>query len=738
VRLAVGSETVVEGVVERITFESAESGFRVLKLAVEGRAERVAVVGTFPPMGLGARIRVRGRIEVDRKHGEQLRVESVVELAPDTLAGLERYLASGIVKGVGPKLAQRIVATFGFESLKVLEEQPQRLVEVEGLGAKRRSALAKAWREQRALRDVMVFLQTHGASGALAARIVKRYGARAMNVVSRAPYRLALDVVGVGFKTADRIAASVGVGADSPERMQAGVLQVVHDLTEAGHVWTAEEELMSRAAQMLGMDPDDADVRLRLSHGVETLVLGGRAMVETIQGARAVYAAPMHAAEVRLARRLGELARTRGSSLDGVAQAIEAFESKARVELAPEQRSAVEEAARRQVLVITGGPGVGKTTIVRAILALLARADIEVRLAAPTGRAAKRMSEATGVEATTLHRLLDFEPKTARFKRDRERPIAAGAVVVDEASMLDLPTADALAQAIAPGTRLVLVGDVDQLPSVGPGAVLRDILASGAIASVRLRQIFRQAARSLIVTNAHRINEGEPPLGAPAGSSADFFVIERDDPDKARETLLDVVTKRIPNRFGLDPVRDVQVLTPMNRGPAGAVALNQALQAALNPRGDALVQGTRTYRVGDKVMQLRNDYEKNVFNGDIGFVSSIDPEETSMTVRFDAEGDSQREVSYDASDMGELGLAYACTVHKSQGSEYPAVVVPLLTNHFVMLSKNLLYTAVTRGKRLVVLVCDPRALALALSRQRQEERRTRLSHRLSNAVQGAP
>jgi len=740
-----GAETVVEGVVERITFESADSGFRVLKLAVPGRAERVAVVGTFPPMALGARVRVRGRVQVDKKHGEQVRVESVIELAPDTLVGLEKYLASGLIKGVGPKLAQRLVTAFGLDSLKVLDEEPERLAEVEGLGAKRRTALVKAWRDQRALRDVMVFLQAHGASPALASRIVKRYGAGAMNVVSRSPYRLALDVVGVGFKTADRIAATLGVAPDSPERMQAGVLQVVHDVTEAGHVWTPEVELAGRAAQMLGLDAEDAAVRVRLEHAVRSIVLAGRAVVETLdaatadrrattqaelEGGRVVYAAEMHAAEVRLAKRLAEIARAPARPLDGVQGAVGAFEARSGVELAPEQRSAVEEAARRQVLVVTGGPGVGKTTIVRAILALFARARVAVRLAAPTGRAAKRMSEATGAEATTLHRLLDFEPKTASFKRDRHRPVEAGAVVVDEASMLDLPTADALAQAIAPGTRLVLVGDVDQLPSVGPGAVLRDVLASGAIASVRLRQIFRQAARSLIVTNAHRINDGEPPLAAPPGTNADFFVVERRDPDKARETLLELVTSRIPARFGLDPVRDVQVLTPMNRGPAGAIALNEALQAALNPHGAALVRGTRTYRAGDKVMQLRNDYDRNVFNGDVGFVSSIDPEETSMSVRFD-----DREVAYEASDLDELALAYACTVHKSQGSEYPAVVVPLLTTHFVMLSKNLLYTAVTRGKRLVVLVCDPRALEIALSQRRREERRTRLAARLASLAE---
>jgi exodeoxyribonuclease V alpha subunit len=731
VTAAVRSETVVEGVVERITFESAESSFRVLKVAVEGRPQRLSVVGTFPAMPLGARIRVRGHIVLDQKHGEQLRVESLIELAPDTLSGLEKYLASGLIKGVGPKLAQRIVGTFGLDSLKVLDGESHRLQEVEGLGAKRRAALVKAWREQRALRDVMVFLQAHGATAALAMRIVKRYGAGAMAVVSRDPYRLALDVHGVGFKTADRIAASIGVAGDSPERMQAGVMQVLHDVTEAGHVWTSQQELFARAAPMLGLEAEDSLVEERLGEAVQSLVMAARAVVEAPDAsgdasARIVYAGGMHAAEVRLARRLSDIAGAPARKLDGVEAAIRAFEARARVELAPEQRRAVEEAARRQVLVVTGGPGVGKTTIVRAILAVLAGAQVEVRLAAPTGRAAKRMSEATGAEATTLHRLLEFEPKTATFKRDRHRPIESGAVIVDEASMLDLPTADALTQAISPGTRLILVGDVDQLPSVGPGAVLRDVIASLAIPAVRLRQIFRQAARSLIVTNAHRINDGEPPLSPPAGSTADFFVVERRDPEHARDTLVDLVSQRIPNRFGLDPMRDVQVLTPMNRGPAGALALNDALQAALNPRGDALVRGSRTFRVGDKVMQLRNDYDRNVFNGDVGYVSSIDPEEIAMTVRFD-----DREVAFEAADLDDVVLAYACTVHKSQGCEYPAVVIPLLTTHFVMLTKNLLYTAVTRGRRLVVLVCDPRALEIALSQGRREERRTRLAPRLA-------
>ncbi|HEY4012417.1 MAG TPA: ATP-dependent RecD-like DNA helicase [Polyangiaceae bacterium] len=744
--------TVVEGIVERITFESAQSGFRVIKVAVEGRGDRVAVVGTFPSTPLGARVRVRGLLEIDGRHGEQLRAESLVELAPDTLAGLEKYLASGVIKGVGPKLAQRVVATFGLDSLRVLDDEPERLREVEGLGHKRRVALAAAWREQRDTRDVMVFLQSHGATLSLAMRIVRRYGTRAMAVVSREPYRLSFDVRGVGFKTADRIAASIGIAPTSPERFQAGLLQVIHDAGEAGHVWTPQAEITARAAQLLGFEAEDASILASLERGLDSLVLMGRAVVERVDGERAVFSAELHRAEVRLAQRLGEIAHAPARALAGADRAIHAFETRARVELAPEQRSAVEEAARRQVLVVTGGPGVGKTTIVRAILAVLDHAGVAVRLAAPTGRAAKRMSEATGAEATTLHRLLDFDPKTASFKRDKKRPIEAGAVIVDEASMLDLPTADALAQAIAPGTRLLLVGDVDQLPSVGPGAVLRDVIASNAVPCVRLRRIFRQAAASLIVTNAHRINEGELPVAPPPGANADFFIVERRDAERARATVIELVTSRIPDRFGLDPVRDIQVLTPMNRGPAGAHALNEALQAALNPpparsasdtetaalgsgeagsiEADAGPTGrARTLRPGDKVMQTRNDYEKNIYNGDVGLVTSIDPSSGVVSVRFD-----ERDVAFEDGDLRDLVLAYACTVHKAQGSEYPAVVVPLLTSHFVMLSRSLLYTAVTRGKRLVVVVGDPRAVELAVGGNRAGDRRTRLAQRLPGTL----
>ncbi len=724
------AEAVFEGIVERITFESPTSGFRVIKLAVEGRPEWLAVVGSFPPTAVGARVRVRGRIEQDRTHGPQLRAESLIELAPKTLAGLEKYLASGLVKGVGEKLAKRIVEAFGLEALRVLDETPGRLREVEGLGEKRALAVERAWRDQRALRDVMVFLQSHGASAALAIRVVRRYGSRAIETVSRQPYRLALDVRGVGFKTADRIAKAIGVAADSPERMQAGVLQILHDTTETGHVWSAEAEVIERAAILLELgDSDPVAVRVSLERALEAIVLGGHAVVEGSKPDLAVYAYDVHAAEVRLAARLAQVAQGGAPPIRGVEQAVRAFEASAEVKLAEEQRIAVEQAACQRVLVVTGGPGVGKTTILRAILSLLERAGIGVRLAAPTGRAAKRMSEATGTDATTIHRLLEFEPKSGTFKRDAAHPLEGGAVIIDEASMLDLPMADALAQAVAPGTRLVLVGDVDQLPSVGPGAVLRDVISSGVVPCVRLKHIFRQAARSLIVTNAHRINEGELPVIGDASADTDFFIVERRDPDRARETIVELVTSRIPHRFGLDPVRDVQVLTPMNRGPSGASALNEALQAALNPAGPAIVRGARTYRAGDKVMQLRNDYDRNVYNGDVGIVAVVDPDEGTMTVRFD-----EREVAFEAADLDDIALAYACTIHKSQGSEYPAVVVPLLTAHFIMLSRNLLYTAVTRGKRLVVLVADPRALELALSDHRRDERRTRLADRLSSML----
>lgn len=725
------SDVTIEGTVERVTFENATTSFRVLKIAVE-RADaekmgpRVAVVGTFPPVAVGARVRVRGRTVTDQRHGDQLVAESVMELAPSTTKGLERYLGAGVVKGVGPKTAERIVARFGLDALRVLDDEPWKLAQVAGLGDRRATEIAKAWREKKGVREVMVFLQANGATPALAARIFKRYGQDAANVVAREPYRLAREVWGIGFGTADRIALARGIARDAPERVQAGVLQAMNDAVEQGHVFAIEADLCERALALLGLEPKHTTLA---AGAVAGLLAAGHLVREDER----IFRADLFAEEKRVAAKLAALARARPKPLEHAEDAIARFEARTKTTLAPEQRQAIQDAARSQVLVITGGPGVGKTTLVRALLSLFDASGLSVRLAAPTGRAAKRMTEATGHEACTLHRLLEFEPQTGGFRRGAALPLEARAIVVDEMSMVDLPMADALLAAVPKDARLVLVGDVDQLPSVGPGAVLRDAIASGVVPCVRLLHVFRQAERSLVVTNAHRINHGEEPLGAPEGDrSADFFFVERAVPKEACDTVVELVSRRIPQRFALDPVREVQVLVPMHRGEAGAQALNDALQAALNPPagGPTVTRGAHVLRGGDKVMQLHNDYGKEVYNGDIGVITSVDPD-GKLRVRFD-----EREVAYEGAELDDLTLSYACTVHKSQGSEYPAVVLVLLTSHFVMLSRNLLYTAVTRGKRLVVIVGQRRAVQIALREDRKGERRSHLAARVLEWARG--
>ena len=746
--MGAADDVTIEGEVERVTFESAESGFRVLKVRVEGHRDLLTVVGKLPQISAGVRLRARGQMIVDGKHGEQLKASSATELAPSTLVGLEKYLGSGKVPGIGQTYAARIVATFGMDTLRVLDEAPERLGEVPGMGQKRVQAIAKSWKEQRDLGEAMVFLQGHGVAAGLAVRIFRRHGTRTVERVSREPYRLSLDVWGIGFRTADRIARDLGVGADSPQRYQAALLQAVHDVGEGGHAFAGDAELFARAASLLEKDDNEAAaLNGDFAAALESLALAELVVFEwpndqidkmtSERGERITFPVAMHAAEVRLAGQLVEIGSANVPPLSQVDKAMASFEAASDVTLAPEQRDAIAAAADSPLLVVTGGPGVGKTTIVRAMIATFERAGMAVRLAAPTGRAAKRLSEATEREASTLHRLLEFEPKGQTFKRGAQTPLETGALIVDEASMIDLALADALLQAVAVGTRLVLVGDVDQLPSVGPGAVLRDVIDSTAVRTVRLSKIFRQANRSLIVENAHRIREGEAPVSAPPDSAGlaggDFFVIERRDPDAALKTILEVVTQRIPKRFGYDPTRDVQVLTPMHRGQVGSIALNAALQAALNPEGPAITRGTRMFRARDKVMQLKNDYDKGVWNGDVGIVTNVDPVALTLRVRFE----DGREVDYDGASLDELILAYACTIHKSQGSEYPVVVLPLVTAHFLMLSRNLFYTAVTRGKRLVVLVADPRAVKLALAEDRKHERRTRLAARIRVAAAAA-
>ena len=710
---------VLEGEVVRVTFENESTGFRVLKVEVKGVSLPQTVVGYFPPAPVGSQIRATGRRAQDPRHGEQFKADTLLTMAPSTLDGLRRYLSSGLVPGIGPAYAGRIVDAFGESTLEVLDHHPERLHEVAGLGRRRVESVAKAWSQHREVGAIMVFLQSHGASPSLAARIYKRFGPHAINEVSKSPYRLALDVWGIGFKTADTIARSIGVGADSPERAQAGVLHIIHDLAGQGDVYAERADLIERASEMLEAPPSLVDA------AIDELARADRAVVEDLgQGSVAVYGTELHAAEVRLSKRLAALLGE-PMVLGGVDRAIDDFERLSGLQLASAQRDAVRQAAESKVLVITGGPGVGKTTIVRAILALFDTARVKVQLAAPTGRAAKRMGEATGREASTIHRLLEFEPRSGRFQRGAERPLEIDALIVDESSMLPLELGDSLTAALPAHARLVLVGDVDQLPSVGPGAVLRDIIASTVVPTVRLTQIFRQADGSSIVDNAHRIHAGELPVGS-TDKDDEFYVIDRRTPETAIGSLEELIRRRIPSGFGLDPVEDVQVLTPMQRGPTGAIALNEMLQASLNPEGPEVRKGARILRLGDKVMQLRNNYDKDVFNGDIGRIVGVDPQQRLITVSFD-----DRRLDYDETDLDELTLAYATSIHKSQGSEYPAVVVLMLTQHFVMLSRNLLYTAVTRGRKLVVLVADPRAIGIALGETRKEDRRTRLAQRLA-------
>lgn len=728
-------EESLEGEILRITFQNDDTGFRVLKVRLDGRKDAVAVVGSFPRVNVGSRVRIRGSFHVDSKFGEQLRAAQLLELAPVTLEGLEKYLGSGMIKGVGPSYAKRIVDTFGEASLKVLDEAPERLREVPGLGRARVDAIIQGWKEQAGMREAMVFLQAHGASPALAMRIYKRYGQNTMNQVSRDPYRMTIDVWGVGFKTADKIAAAMGLAKDSVERALAAVLQATRDVTDAGHTVTQREELVGRTSALLELDIDATPIiDLAINRAqLERLLVEEDAQLPNgdgeVRDVRIVSPMALYVAELGIASGLARAGREGRSLASFATPAMAKFQEDVGIELTTEQRAAVEKVAANAVCVLTGGPGVGKTTVVRAILNMFLGANLTVRLAAPTGRAAKRITETTGMEAMTLHRLLEFDPKTREWRRNVERPLEAQAYIVDESSMLDSEMAAALFAALPSGARLVLVGDRDQLPSVGPGAVLRDVISSEGVACARLTLIQRQGEKSLIVKNAHRIHEGQPPLPPEEGGPQDFFVIERRDPLQTNETIVELVKTRIPRRFGFDPVRDVQVLTPMHRGDAGSMALNASLQAALNPVGPSITRGAQSFRVGDKVMQLRNDYDRDVFNGDLGRITSADLEERSLVVRFD-----DRDVVYEESNLDELTLAYACTIHKSQGSEYPAVVIPMLTTHFVMLSRNLLYTAVTRGRKLVVLVADARAVKMALSEDRKDERRTRLAARIRDAM----
>ena len=717
----------LEGILERVTYVNEENAWSVVKLDVPGKKDLVTVVGNLLGVQPGENLRLRGIWTVDRKYGEQFKADGYVTVKPATLVGIEKYLGSGLVRGVGKVMAGRLVEQFGLSTLEVIEQAPQRLREVDGIGPVRSGRIAKAWVEQKQIKDVMVFLQSHGVSTTFAIKIYKRYQDRSIAVVKENPYRLAVDIFGIGFKTADKIAGHLGISPSSPERAQAGVLHVLSELSNDGHVFYPRPKLVEAAAALLEIDrviiEQAVGVLAEADHVVVTPILDGDGPGPD---GVAVYLSSLHRAESGAAELGRNLLRSpvRPITID-TERAITWFEERQKISLAPEQREAIRQAITSKFLVITGGPGTGKTTLVNGIIQILEKKGRRILLAAPTGRAAKRMTETTGREAKTLHRLLEFDPKTMGFLRDRQRPLEADLVIVDEASMVDTVLAYNLLKAVPPSAQLVLVGDVDQLPSVGPGNVLQDIIRSSAADVVRLQHIFRQAEASLIVVNAHRVNHGEMPRLPPPGAAADFFFVEKEEPEDALQAVKLLVKERIPEKFRFDPVSDVQVLTPMHRGLLGAASLNAELQALLNPEGASVVHGSRLFRVGDKVMQIRNNYDLEVFNGDIGLIEALDEVERTVSVQFDG-----RVVTYEAADLDELVLAYACSIHKSQGSEYPCVVIPIHTQHYVMLQRNLLYTGITRARRLVVLVGTKRALAIAVKNDKTEARFTQLAAQL--------
>ncbi|MFI9353585.1 SF1B family DNA helicase RecD2 [Streptomyces lydicus] len=731
---------VVEGVLERITYANEESGYTVARVDTgRGSGDLLTVVGALLGAQPGESLRMEGRWGSHPQYGKQFHCDNYTTVLPATIQGIRRYLGSGLIKGIGPRIADRIVEHFGTDTLDVIEREPARLVEVPGLGPKRTKLIGAAWEEQKAIKEVMVFLQGVGVSTSIAVRIYKKYADASISVVRNQPYRLAADVWGIGFLTADRIAQAVGIPHDSPDRVKAGLQYALSQSTDQGHCFLPEEQLIADAVKLLQVDTGLViDCLGELAADPEGVVREKVPAGQDGAPVTAVYLVPFHRAEISLAGRLSRLLRTEDDRMPAFRdvawdKALAWLARRTGAELAPEQREAVRLALTQKVAVLTGGPGCGKSFTVRSVVELARAKQAKVVLAAPTGRAAKRLSELTGAEASTVHRLLELKPG-GDAAYDADHPLDADLVVVDEASMLDLLLANKLVKAVPPGAHLLLVGDVDQLPSVGAGEVLRDLLAEPAtVPAVRLTRIFRQAQESGVVANAHRINSGVPPL---TSGLADFFLFVEEDNEEAGRLAVDVAARRIPAKFGLDPRRDVQVLTPMHRGPAGAGALNGLLQQAVTPARPDLPErrfGGRVFRVGDKVTQIRNNYEKGrngVFNGTVGVVTALDSDEQRLTVLTDED----EEVPYDFDELDELAHAYAVTIHRSQGSEYPAVVIPVTTSAWMMLQRNLLYTAVTRAKRLVVLVGSRKALGQAVRTVSAGRRCTALAHRLAGAM----
>ncbi|MBW2077932.1 MAG: ATP-dependent RecD-like DNA helicase [Deltaproteobacteria bacterium] len=719
----------LKGQIERITYTNEETGYTVAKVKVGGRGDLITVVGNLIAPIPGEMIAMSGEWIRHPRYGEQFKVAHYQSLVPASVYGIERYLGSGLIRGIGPIMARRIVGKFGEKTLEVIEHEIERLAEVEGIGEVRIGTIKKAWEDQKEIRDVMIFLQTHGVGSGFATKIFKQYGSRSIAVVRENPYRLATDVFGIGFLTADRIAEKLGFSKDSGQRVEAGILYVLSQLADEGHVYYPYEPLIQKCEEILGVDRGViiraadmiADDKMIV---IEELVSNGGGFEEATKG---VYLARFHHAEKDIAARLQALMEA-PKSIPKIDQtkAVEWVQGQLSITLAPRQIEAVRSAVENKLMIITGGPGTGKTTIINAIIKIFSRLGVKVVLAAPTGRAAKRMSEATGHEAKTIHRMLEYSIQKGGFQKDELNPLDCELMIIDEASMIDTILMYHLLRAIPPQATFIMVGDVDQLPSVGAGNVLKDCINSGRIRVLELNEIFRQAKESLIVVNAHKINSGMLPLLKPPGQGlGDFYFIEQDDPSEVLRIIVELVKDRIPRRFGFDPVDDIQVLTPMHKGEVGVNTLNEELQKALNPADQSITRGGWTFKLNDKVMQVKNNYDKEVFNGDIGRIRRIDSVNQEVIICFD-----DRDVPYEYADLDEIVLAYAVSVHKSQGSEYPAVIMPMLTQHYVLLQRNLVYTAVTRGRGLVVMIGTAKALAIGIGNDKTQKRYTYLRRRL--------
>lgn len=718
----------LEGQIERLTYVNEENGYTIARVKVPGRGDLVTVVGNLMAPTPGEIIRMKGEWTNHPKYGEQFKVIAYKSMVPASVYGIEKYLGSGLIKGIGPVMAKRIVGKFGKKTLDIIEDRIEELIGVDGIGKKRIEMIKTAWEEQKEIREVMIFLQAQGVSSGYATKIFRHYGCRSIPVVKENPYRLATDIFGIGFLTADRIAEKLGFSKDSELRAEAGIIYILNQLADEGHVYYPYNLLIGICRKELGIEPQV------IVNALESIAKNKMIVVEDLgQGndvevdRRAVYLAKYHLAEKGIVSRLKTLlnAPVLIRKID-VEKAIEWVQRQLEIELAKEQQEAIRCAVENKVAIITGGPGTGKTTIISAILKVFTKLTINILLAAPTGRAAKRMSEMTGYDAKTIHRMLEYSSQKGGFQKNEENLLKCDLLIVDETSMIDTMLMHHLLKAIPAQAIVIFVGDVNQLPSVGAGNVLKDVIGSNTVHVVELNEIFRQAKESLIVMNAHKINKGIIPSFKTLKDYNDFYFIEQENPEDVLKIVIELATERIPGRFDLDPINDIQVLTPMNKGLVGSSNLNVELQNIFNPGRNGVIRGSRKFFVGDKVMQIRNNYDKDIFNGDIGQIITLDDETQEAIICFDG-----TDVSFDYTDLDEIVLAYAVSVHKSQGSEYPAVIIPVVTQHYMLLQRNLIYTAVTRGKKLVVMVGTKKALAIGVKNDKIRRRYTGLGRRLT-------